>query len=67
MVRGRKERSEEEEKQEQTMFDDLRRGFTEDFQGLTEFEKDRPKKTPKFKRFCVFGLFDLQNDLESQI
>ena len=57
-------------KQEQTMFDDLRRGFTEDFQGLTEFErtfKDRPKKAPKFKRFCVFGLFDLQNDLESQI
>ncbi len=34
-------------KQEQTMFDDLRRGFTEDFQGLTEFErtlKDQEKK-----------------------
>ncbi len=37
--------------QEQTMFDDLRRGFTEDCQGLTEFDrtfKDRPKKAPKF-------------------
>ena len=38
--------------QEQIMFDDLRRGFTEDFEGLTEFErtfKDRPpkKKTTK--------------------
>ncbi len=57
-------------KQEQTMFDDLRRGLTEDFQGLTEYEstfKDHPKKAPKFKRFCDFGLFDLQNDLESQI
>ncbi len=56
--------------QERTMFDDLRRGYTEDFQGLIEFErtfKDCPKKAPKIKRFCVFGLFGLQNDLESEI
>ena len=26
-----------------------------------------PKKAPKFKRFCVFGFFDFQNDLIIQI
>ncbi len=39
--------------QEQTMFDDLRRGFTEDFHGLTKFERTfkdcqrSPKKAKK--------------------
>ncbi len=51
------------------MFEDLRRRFTEDFQGLTEFERayKEYKKAPKLKLFCVFGFFDLQNDLKLQI
>ncbi len=67
--RRRKQQRRRTREQEQTMFNDLRRGFTEDFHGLTEFERTfkdcqrSPKKAPKFKRFCVFGLFDLQKFL----
>ncbi len=47
------------------MFDDLRRGFTKDIQGLTEFKRSKiAQKSTIFKRFC---LFDLQNDLKIQI
>ncbi len=50
------------EEQEQTMFDDPRRGLTEDLQRLTKFERIA-KKRPIF--YTNFGLIDLQNDLKS--
>ena len=47
-----------EKEQEQTMFDDPRRGFTEDFQGLTEFKrtfKDHPKKHQNISYFAFLA------------
>ncbi len=53
--------------QEQTMFDDLRRGFTEDFQGLTEFErtfKDRPKKHQNLSDFAFLAVLTFKRTLK---
>ena len=47
-----------EKEKEQTMFDDLRHGFTEDFQGLTAFErtfKDRPKMQQNLSYFVFLA------------
>ena len=53
-------------KQEQTGFDDLRRGFSKDWLSSKGFSKTfsfhRPKKAQKFKRLCVFDLFWPQGD-----
>ncbi len=46
--------------QEQTKFYDLRRGITEDFQRLANFQRTLSKSNKKsliFERFCVFDLF----------
>ncbi len=43
--------------QEQTMFDDLRRGFAEDSQGLTEFEKIAQEKHQNLINFAFFAFF----------
>ncbi len=56
--------------EEQTMFDDMRLGFTKKFQRLFEFERNvyirSARKTPKFEQFYVF-VFDLENDLKIHI
>ncbi len=55
------------EEQEQTMFDDLWRGFTEDFQGLTEIErtfKDRPKKHQNLSEFAFLAFLTLKMTLK---
>ncbi len=48
--------------QEQTKFDDLRRGFTEDFKRLAKFKRTLSKSTKKvtnFKQFAFLAFFDL--------
>ncbi len=49
------------------MFDDLRRGFTEDFQELTEFEgtfKDRPKKHQNLSNFAFLAFLSFKMTLK---
>ncbi len=55
-------KGERERKQEQTKFYDLRRGITEDFQRLANFQWTLSKSTKKFtdfKRFAFLTFFDL--------
>ncbi len=50
-------------KQEQTMFYDLRRGITEEFQRLTKLKRTLSKTTKNHHnlgRLCIFEFFDLQ-------
>ena len=49
------------------MFDDLRRGFTEYFQGLTEFErtfKDRQKKHQNLSDFAFLAFLTFKMTLK---
>ncbi len=49
------------------MFDDLRRGFTEDFQRIKKFEMVLPKKTPQKVRdfaFLAFGTFKMTSKIK---
>ena len=47
-------------KQEQTKFDDLRRGITKDWQSLKRTMPKIPPKITYFRRFAFLTFFDLQ-------
>ena len=54
-------------KKKQTMFNDLRRGFKEDFHGLTEFErtfKDHPKKKQYLSDFAFLAFLAFKMTLK---